>query len=171
MKSNQKGNIGIVILIGIAIVFIGAIIYFAYYSVHPINSPSPTPDVSATIIPTVFDANETPQPSPDIPYISAPNRNSTITSPVTVKGTVPAGWMFEGVFPIKITDKESGVLSQGQAHEVTPGSWQSGESVEFEATITFPSRAAGKGSIVLENDNPSGLPENSKSFNIPIIFE
>ena len=104
------------------------------------------------------------------PVVTVPGKHTKVTSPVIIKGTVPPGWMFEGVFPIKIVEYESGVLVQGLATEVIPGSWQSGQPVEFQASLDLPERAIGGGTIILENDNPSGLPENAKSFQIPILF-
>lgn len=104
------------------------------------------------------------------PVVTIPGKHTKVTSPVIIKGTVPPGWMFEGVFPIKIVEHELGVLVQGLAQEVIPGSWQSDQPVEFEAILELPERAIGSGTIILENDNPSGLPENAKSFQIPILF-
>lgn len=130
---------------------------------------TPTPQASITPTPKVVNS-PTPNDVPT-PEISTPERNASVASPVTVKGTVPPGWMFEGGFPIFIKDFEGNVLAQGRATETTPGSWQSGNPVEFEASVNFPDRASGNGTIVLENDNPSGLPQNSKSYLIPITFK
>jgi hypothetical protein len=104
------------------------------------------------------------------PIITSPTSYSIISSPLKIKGTVPAGWMFEGVFPLKLLDANKNVITQGQAKETVPGSWQSGMAVDFEATLTF-STTAKSGYLLLENDNPSGIPENSKFFDIPIKFK
>ena len=43
--------------------------------------------------------------------------------------------------------------------------------VPFTITLPFPAQAAGsEGTVVLRNDNPSGMPENDKSLEIPIVF-
>lgn len=114
---------------------------------------------------------ETPSPTPNIsfPSVTSPAPNSKIKSPLKITGVVPPGWMFEGVFPIKLLDSNKKLIVQGQAKEVTPGSWQNGNPIEFTATLTFKS-ASGSGTLVLQNDNPSGNPANSKSFEIPINF-
>jgi hypothetical protein len=114
-------------------------------------------------------ATQTPIANPNLPVISSPSAGAKIVSPLKITGTVPPGWMFEGVFPIKIVDSKEKVLAQGQAKEKVAGSWQSGNPVDFEASLTF-KNSSGTGTLVLENDNPSGLPENLKTFEVPVIF-
>lgn len=101
--------------------------------------------------------------------MSSPSVNSKVKSPLKVTGTVPAGWMFEGVFPIKLLDSEQNIIAQASAKETVAGSWQSGESINFSATLTF-ENATGTGTLVLQNDNPSGDPVNSKTFEVPVNF-
>lgn len=105
----------------------------------------------------------------DLPSVTEPKSGSKITSPVTIRGTVPPGWMFEGVFPIKLLDSNRKLIAQTQATEEAPGSWQSNVSVYFKATVNF-STSAKSGFLVLEKDNPSGLPTNSKTFEVPVSF-
>lgn len=118
----------------------------------------------ASVVPS-----STPSVQVESPVVSSPSANSVVKSPLKISGTVPAGWMFEGVFPIKLLDSEKNVIAQASAKEVVAGSWQSGEPVEFTATLTF-KNATGSGTLVLENDNPEGDPANSKTFEIPIKF-
>lgn len=103
------------------------------------------------------------------PIVSNPVPNSKISSPLTITGSVPAGWMFEGGFPIKIVDSKRNLVAQGTAKEVTPGSWQSGKAAAFFVSLPFSSTDT-SGYIILSNDNPSGDPANSKTFEIPITF-
>ena len=103
------------------------------------------------------------------PVITSPQANSKISSPLTVKGTVPAGWMFEGVFPIKLLDENKKLISQAQAKEVIAGSWSTGKDVEFTATLNY-STTTLSGFLVIEKDNPSGLPANASSYEIPVKF-
>lgn len=122
--------------------------------------PSPSP--ASQIIPTA-------SPSADLIIVSSPSANTKVKSPLKVTGTAPSGWMFEGVFPIKLLDSSQKVLAQAQAKEVVAGSWQSGNPVDFTATLTFKG-ASGSGTLVLENDNPSGDPANVKTFEVPVNF-
>lgn len=103
------------------------------------------------------------------PTIYSPLVNAKVVSPLTIKGAVPSEWMFEGVFPVKLVDSGRKLVIRGQGKETVPSSWSEGKTVEFSATLTFVT-AAKSGFIILENDNPSGLPENNKSFEIPINF-
>jgi Immunoglobulin-like domain of bacterial spore germination len=103
------------------------------------------------------------------PQLTAPHVNSVVTSPLDVKGKVPAGWMFEGQFTIQLLDSNKNLIASGIGKEVVPGLWTNGKPVDFEATITF-TTTANSGFLILTNDNPSGLPENSKNFEIPIVF-
>lgn len=121
----------------------------------------PTPSVAATPSPTPA-ANE-------LPVITNPKSGSIIKSPLKVAGTVPAGWMFEGTFPVKLLDSNKNIIAQVGAKETTPGSWTEGENVEFTATLTF-KNSSGSGVLILESDNPSGDPKNARSFEMPVTF-
>ncbi|MDP2874083.1 MAG: hypothetical protein Q8N84_02215 [bacterium] len=94
----------------------------------------------------------------------------SISSPLIIKGTVLAGWVFEGVFPIKLLDNQRKEITRALAGQVIPGDWSSGkERVAFKATLTF-STTATSGYLVFEADNPSGLSENAESFEVPVKF-
>ena len=40
----------------------------------------------------------------------------------------------------------------------------------FEAVFEFSAPAANRGNLILEKDNPSGLPANADQLRVPIIF-
>src|SRR5207253_9569337 len=44
-------------------------------------------------------------------------------------------------------------------------------TVPFSASIPFTAPHYAAGTFVLMNDNPSGLPQNAKSLNVPIVFK
>lgn len=126
---------------------------------------------------TFFKQNNTvSQPAPAAPtpplnsstvIVTSPSPDSLIQSPLTVTGSVPAGWMFEGSFPVKLLDVDRREIARTAAHETVPGSWTSGGEVEFSAELTF-TPVPGTGYLVLEKDNPSGLPENAAAFELPV---
>jgi hypothetical protein len=136
---------------------------YLYYQNQQLKSmlASYQPQVTATPIAT---------PNPNIPIVSTPSANMKVVSPLKVSGTVPTGWMFEGVFPIKLVDVNQKVITQGQAKETVAGSWQSGNPVDFTATLTFKG-ATGSGNLTLENDNPSGDPTKAQTFEVPVDFQ
>jgi len=168
VKGQQpKDNHWITILaMAIFVVFSLGVVVFLYYQNQQLKSmlasfqpqETPTPVASASPIPNL-----------EIPIVSSPSANMKIVSPLKVTGKVPPGWMNEGVFPIKLVDANQKLIVQGQAKENVPGTWLSGNSVSFTATLTFKTTAA-SGFLVLENDNPSGDPANSKTFEVPVSF-
>lgn len=136
----------------------------ASYATPP---PSATPSPSASQVPTGTLAS--PSATLSKPVITSPKPGAKVASPLTVTGTIPAGWMFEGVFPIKLVDANKDLIVQGQAKEKVAGSWQTGNPVEFSATLTFTTTAK-SGFLILENDNPSGDPTKSETFQVPVNF-
>lgn len=137
------------------IVFILAAIGFAIFKNAPIQTitlPTPTPDAKVS------------------PIVISPKHDDTISSPITIAGITPPGWMFEGVFPIKLLDENRKLIASTLGKEKIPGSWQSGNPVEFTASLNF-TTTSDLGYIVLENDNPSGDPQKSKTFEIRVYFK
>ncbi len=80
-----------------------------------------------------------------------------------------AGWYFEGSFPVKVLDKNGKVLFQGPAQ--AQGDWMTAEFVPFKISVKVPSTYIGEATLVLEKDNPSGLPENDASISFPFTIE
>jgi len=126
-----------------------------------------------SLLPKVLQVVPTPVPiqtsTTQLPVVVEPKSGATVKSPLKVRGTVPPSWMFEGVFPIKLMDSDHNIIVQGSATEEVVGSWQSNVPVYFNATLTFTTTAK-SGFIVLGNDNPSGDPSKSTTFEIPVAF-
>lgn len=100
--------------------------------------------------------------------IYSPASNSLISNPVTVTGKIPSLWVFEATFPVRILDSNRNELALKAAD--TQGDWTTDAEVEFSVTIDYQTTDK-TGFIVINNDNPSGLPDNSKSYEIPIRFQ
>ena len=91
-----------------------------------------------------------------------------IHSPLIITGEARL-WYFEAVFPVKLFDASGKLIAQGQAQ--AQDSWMTEDWVPFEVQFAFPNQGYGaQGTILLMNDNPSGLEENSDSFEIPVMF-
>lgn len=149
-----------------------ATVAFLYYQnqelkklVASLQTPAPTatPAIESSPAPTASPSAEM------VPIVTSPKPGSKVTSPLTVTGTVPPGWMFEGVFPIKLVDSKKKLIVAGQGREVVAGSWQSGNPVKFTAKLTFTTEAE-SGFLILENDNPSGDQRLLKTLEIPVVF-
>lgn len=101
--------------------------------------------------------------------VTFPTAGATITSPLVVKGEARGTWYFEASFPVKLVDEQGNTIVQTYAQ--AQGEWMTENFVPFESTVTFAtatSATSGKGMLVLERDNPSGLPENDASVRIPV---
>lgn len=162
-----------------------AIVYYltSYYGQVTALIPVPDQKVYLLIKPNFWPKNESVDlfnqilstfkffnPNPDSePIIFTPKRGDQVISPLTVKGTIPAGWIFEGTFPIKLVDEDKKLIVQGQAIETIPDSWRIGKPVNFTATLHFTTSAL-SGYIVLENNNQSGDPTKTISYEMYIEY-
>lgn len=153
----MKKSTIITILIIVSIVAAG-LIYYASYLAGPKNNitPTPTPNLStkAEILDQII--------------VDAPLINQAIASPLDVEGKAVGFWFFEASFPVSIYDDNGFLLGQipAQAQE----DWMTEKFVPFKVQLLFSVPSTVKGVLVLEKDNPSGLPENSKELRIPVIF-
>jgi len=102
--------------------------------------------------------------------VFTPSINAAIASPLTVIGEVTGGgWFFEASFPVKILDGDGTVIGQSPAK--AQGDWMATTSVPFSATIIFTKPKSATGTLLLEKDNPSGLPQNAAELRIPVRFQ
>ncbi len=95
-------------------------------------------------------------------------KDQVVTSPLTIEGSAK-GFYFEGSFPIKVLDANRKEIGSGIAQATKD--WMTTEPVPFKATVTFKSPTTNTGYIVFMKDNPSGLPENDASFELPVKFK
>ena len=100
--------------------------------------------------------------------ITKPRPNETIQSPLEIGGEARGYWFFEADFPVKLLDENGELIAGGIAQ--AQGEWMTEDFVPFEATLEFEVPETEKGVLILEKDNPSGLPENADELRIPIRF-
>ncbi|MDD5590076.1 MAG: GerMN domain-containing protein [Candidatus Portnoybacteria bacterium] len=100
--------------------------------------------------------------------VDSPKAGETIKNPLSMTGRARGSWFFEASAPVKLLDEKGNQIAAGiiQAKD----DWMTTEFVPFEGQLEF-STAATAGTLVFENDNPSGLPENSKKFEVPVKIE
>jgi hypothetical protein len=150
MKINfEKGSaysimLSIIVLLLIAGAIACGVIY--YYS---IKNPAPIPPVDNTLI-----------------KVDSPQPNQEIQSPFVVKGQAKGNWFFEATFPVKLLDENGNIIKQTFAQ--AQGDWMTTNFVPFESVLIFSVDKNQKGTLILEKDNPSGLPENAKEISIPV---
>lgn len=182
------------------LVFAGLLFYGLYYLVGGIGVPPPTDVATTSPIVISFEdcaalypvmesfprqcrtpdgrlfAEEPQQVLPT--YTNASSNDIQVDNPspgavtgksFTVTGTARGPWYFEASFPIDVLDGSGSVLTTGIA--TAEGEWMTTEFVSFSAPVTVPATYIGPATLVLRNDNPSGLPENARSVSFPITIE
>lgn len=123
----------------------------------------------------------TPTPNPgqnisDMVNVEYPGSDQPVKSPLLVTGRARGYWFFEASFPIRLYD-DNGIelavgIAQAQPDPVTGEiNWMTENYVPFEAVLTFAKPVTQRGRLVLEKDNPSGLPENDAQFSVPVFFD
>lgn len=106
----------------------------------------------------------------DLIRINSPRPNQEIESPIIIEGEARGYWFFEGDFPVVLTDWDGLIIAQAIAQ--AKGEWMTEDFVEFEAHLEFEKpEYSNKGTLILQKDNPSGLPENDDALEVPIIFK
>ncbi|OGY44355.1 MAG: hypothetical protein A2731_00095 [Candidatus Buchananbacteria bacterium RIFCSPHIGHO2_01_FULL_39_8] len=104
----------------------------------------------------------------DLIQVSNPRPNQTISSPLVITGQARGYWFFEASFPIKLLDENNNEIAIAIAQ--AQSDWMTENFVPFEATLEFVAEPNTSGWLVLEKDNPSGLPENADELRMPVIF-
>lgn len=87
----------------------------------------------------------------------------------TVMGAARGNWYFEASFPIEVVSATGTVIATGIAE--AQGDWMTTEFVPFTADVVVPESYSGEATLVLRNDNPSGLPENARSASFLFTIE
>lgn len=101
--------------------------------------------------------------------ITTPLPQSLVSSPLILQGEARGSWYFEASFPARLYDGKGKELLAVPV--MAQGEWMTTEFVPFLATLTFTMPATATGTLVLEKDNPSGLPEHADSIRIPVRFK
>ncbi|MDB4977866.1 MAG: hypothetical protein JWM56_52 [Candidatus Peribacteria bacterium] len=97
-----------------------------------------------------------------------PLPGSIVQSPLVVRGEAQGSWYFEASFPIRLLDSHGVELASVPAK--AQGDWMTADYVPFLASISF-AATTDTGSLVLDKDNPSGLPQNAGTLVIPVRFK
>ena len=106
------------------------------------------------------------KPSTEPVIVTSPQPNSKVSSPLTVTGEAHGTWYFEASFPIRLLDEDGNEIATTIAQ--AQGEWMTKDFVPFTATLEFERPTTKLGTLVLEKDNPSGLPENADELRIPV---
>jgi len=105
----------------------------------------------------------------DLIKINNPRPNQIIESPLFIRGEARGNWYFEASFPVKLFDDNGFLLGITTAQAL--GNWMTEDFVPFSTTLPFAIPSTSKGRLILEKDNPSGLPEHADELIIPVYFK
>jgi hypothetical protein len=83
-------------------------------------------------------------------------------------GSIKGAYFFEANAVGKLLDANKNVLKSFPITAV--GDWMTADAVAFNTEFDA-SGITGPGYIRIANDNPSGLPENDRFIDIPVVFE
>lgn len=108
------------------------------------------------------------EPAEDRIKVTKPLPNQVIESPLIIEGEARGTWFFEASFPVKLLDANRNVIASHFAQ--AQADWMTEDFVVFKAQIEFEKPSTDTGVLVLEKDNPSGLPENDAKIEIPVRF-
>lgn len=139
------------------------------------QAEAPTMPVTATSTTNGGNTGVTPTPTPTAQPLHAridvtfPKANASVPKKFTVTGKAPGNWFFEASAPIMVQAPDGSKIAQGQMQALDD--WMTTELVNFKADITINPAYSGPATLVLLKDNPSGLPENEDSLEIPIIVQ
>lgn len=109
-----------------------------------------------------------PCPKEDLIRIESPRPNERVTSPIIITGEARGYWFFEASFPVKLYGETGDLIAQHYA--TAKGEWMTENFVPFEVSLPFTVDREQAGTLVLEKDNPSGLPEHADEIRVPVML-
>lgn len=155
MSKKKSGSGKLILLVIVILVLLGVVLIGKKSLIDK--------KVPVVAVPTVV-----AQPYADEITVVTPSSNENVTSPLTITGKAKGMWYFEGSFPADLVD-ENGV-SLGTVALTAKGDWMTEDFVDFEGKIEFTPPVGTTGKLIIKNDNPSGMPENDKTLEIPVKF-
>jgi hypothetical protein len=100
------------------------------------------------------------------PDVRSPEPGQEVATPLTVEGSAPGTWFFEGSFPVRLLNRAGEVIGQGNAS--AKETWMTEKRVPFTAELTFSVSERQQGKLVLEKANPSGRAGKAERLEIPL---
>lgn len=163
---------GWTILIIVLAIIIAVLAWFFFTLPAPSNTPIATSTTPTSTTTSVATSTETPAtstpPLNERVVVTYPQKGATVQPSFEVIGKVPGNWSSEAQFPVMVRDPDGNKIAQTTGH--LQGNWMTTDLVDFTADIVV-SGYHGPATLVLLKDNPSGLPENEDSFEVPIVVQ
>lgn len=166
MMSTRTWALVIVALLAAIALFVGLMMVRSQRAVTA--SPSATTTSPAAKPQKPSDSGK-PLPLSSRVLVTSPGKNAHVGHSFTVAGLAPGGWFFEAQFPTMVRSEDGSVV--GRATASAQGEWMTEKQVTFTASMQIDVTYHGKATLVLLKDNPSGLPEQDDSVEIPILVD
>ena len=161
-----KSSTFIVVLLLIVIALLAWMLFVK--SVEAPSVPVATTTPSETTAPPGV-STSVPRPLHENIVVTYPKANASVPKTFTVTGKAPGSWFFEAQAPVMVQTPDGEKIAQGTANAI--GDWMTTKLVDFKADISVNPAYSGPATLVLLKDNPSGLPENDDSLEIPIVIQ
>ncbi len=160
------------VIIAVLLIVIVVLAWILFATPAPARTPSAMQPENWSA--TTTHSTHTTKPSATQPLhtsvsVALPKSGATVAHTFTVSGKAPGNWYFEAVFPIKVITPEGDTIGTAQAQ--AQGDWMTTNLVPFTATVNTTLSYTGPARLALLRDNPSGLPENDDSLEIPIVIQ
>jgi len=148
----------------IVVIFILVVGWVIYDNKNSLTKTETIVPVATTTKPVVVDGKK------DLIIVSSPVSNQVLSSPFVISGKARGQWFFEASFPIELRDMQGNIIETIIAQ--AQGEWMTTEFVPFTASLIFTKpKTPMQAVLVFKRDNPSGLPENDDSVEIPITIQ
>ncbi len=100
-------------------------------------------------------------------YVTKPDPNAIVGSPMEITGRAPGNWFFEASAPVTLTNWDGLIIAESYIQ--AEGEWMMTDYVPFKGTITFTEgNLYNRGFLIFRKDNASGLPEHDDSTEVMI---
>ncbi len=155
-------------VVGIGFIIIAGALYLVW---SPAAAPNPADNLP------IIDPSQQGQPTynnatPDLIIVQLPFPGAVVGREFSVRGMARGYWFFEASFPVFLFDPDGNEIAVGIAQPEPAGTeWMTENMIGFKADLQVPATYSGPATLVVRNDNPSGLPENDKSVSFPITVE
>lgn len=156
------------VIIGALLVVIVVLAWLLFSTPAPDRTPTASVPENWSVASTTNNKPST-QPLHAKVKVSSPKSGATVSHSFTVTGEAPGNWYFEASFPIKLITPDGDTV--GTAIAQAQSDWMTTAQVQFTATVNVTLSYSGPATLALLKDNPSGLPENDDSLEIPIVIQ
>jgi len=155
-----------ILILTIVIIILAYVLFLTPAHAPTIETQTPT---STTTTTQATSTTTGPAPLHTRVVIKSPAAGAKVGSTFDVKGEAPGGWYFEATFPIQVRDKDDNVIARAHANALSD--WMTDKQVPFATTVTLDTNYKGAATLIILKDNPSGLPENDDSVEVPITIQ